>query len=90
MGMGLHRGPGVAGLVGSRDLMQFTVIGRTVNLAARVQTLTRQYGADIVVTDSIREQLDPRLVLDALPPTEVRGIADPVAIFAAREFHQAC
>jgi len=83
VGIGLHRGLGVAGLVGSRELMQFTFIGRTVNLAARVQTLTRQYDVDILVTSAVREQLDPRFVLEELPPTEVRGIAEPVAIYAA-------
>lgn len=89
VGIGLHRGLGVAGLVGSRDLMQFTFIGRTVNLAARVQTLTRQYGVDILVTDAVRDQLDPRFTLKELPPTEVRGIAEPVAIYAALGFAQA-
>jgi adenylate cyclase len=36
IGVGLHRGVGVAGLVGSRDLMQYAFVGRTVNVAARV------------------------------------------------------
>jgi adenylate cyclase len=88
VGIGLHRGPGVAGLVGSRDLMQFTLIGRTVNLAARVQTLTRQYGVDILVTRAVRDRLDPRFTLEELPATEVRGIAEPVAIYAALGFKQ--
>lgn len=89
LGIGLHRGPGVAGLVGSRDLMQFTLIGRTVNLAARVQTLTRQYDVDILVTGSVRDALDPRFMLEELPATEVRGIAEPVAIYAAVAFGEA-
>jgi len=87
VGIGLHRGLGVAGLVGSRDLMQFTLIGRTVNLAARVQTLTRQYEVDILVTRAVRDHLDPRFTLEELPATEVRGIAEPVAIYAATGFN---
>jgi adenylate cyclase len=68
--------------------MQFTLIGRTVNLAARVQTLTRQYGVDILVTRAVRDRLDPRFTLEELPATEVRGIAEPVAIYAALGFKQ--
>ena len=86
IGVGLHRGVGVAGLVGSRDLMQFAFVGRIVNLASRVQDLTRQHDADILLTRSVRDTLDPRFVLRVLPATTVRGVAEPVEIFAADEF----
>ena len=83
IGIGLHRGIGVAGLVGSRDLMQYAFVGKTINVAARVQDLTRLHdGVDILVTRELQETLDPRFQLRALPPEEVRGIAEPVAIFA--------
>jgi class 3 adenylate cyclase len=59
-----------------------------VNLAARVQTLTRQYEVDILVTSSVRDHLDPRFRLRELPATEVRGIAEPVAIYAAVDFDE--
>ena len=88
IGVGLHRGVGVAGLVGSRDLMQFAFVGRIVNLAARVQDLTRQYDVDVLVTRAVQETLDPRFVLRELPATSVRGVAKPVAIFAVEEFRQ--
>lgn len=86
IGVGLHRGTGVTGLVGSRDLMQFAFVGRVVNLASRVQDLTRQYGVDILLTGAVQQTLDGRFVLRSLPPTEVRGVADPVVIFAAEKF----
>ena len=87
IGVGLHRGTGVAGLVGSRDLMQYAFVGRTINVAARVQDLTRLHdGVDILVTLELRESLDPRFRTRALPPEEVRGISEPVAIFAVDGF----
>jgi adenylate cyclase len=86
IGVGLHRGVGVAGLVGSRELMQFAFVGRIVNLAARVQDLTRQYEVDILLTRAVQEELDPRFSLRELPATPVRGVAEPVAIFAAEGF----
>ena len=57
-------------------------MGRTVNLASRVQDLTRDFDVDILVTDEVREALDPRFRLTPLPPTKVKGIADPVAIYS--------
>jgi adenylate cyclase len=89
IGVGLHRGVGVAGLVGSRDLMQYAFVGRTINVAARVQDLTRLHdGVDILVTRELRDALDPRFRLRALPPEEVRGITEPVAIFAVDGFQE--
>jgi class 3 adenylate cyclase len=86
VGIGLHRGAGVAALVGSRDLMQFTFVGRIVNLAARVQDLTRRYDVDILLTRAVKKTLDGRFALRELPATPVRGIAGDVAIFAVERF----
>ena len=82
IGVGIHRGIGVAGLVGSPQRMEFAFVGRTVNLASRVQDLTRDFGVDILVTNEVRQALDPRFRLTPLPPTKVKGIADPVAIYS--------
>ena len=73
LGIGLERGTGVAGLVGSRQLKEFTFVGGTVNVAARVQDLTRVHPADIIVTQTLRDSLDPRFQLRALPDTLLKG-----------------
>jgi adenylate cyclase len=86
IGIGLHRGVGVAGLVGSKDLVQFTVVGSVVNVAARVQELTRTHAVEVLVTGPVRAALDPRFELRPLPPANVRGIAAPVEIFALAGF----
>ncbi len=86
VGIGLHSGSGVSGLVGSRELMQFTLVGRVVNLAARVQDLTRQFEVDILLTRAVQQEIDKRFVLRELPPTRVRGIEEPVQIFAVEGF----
>jgi class 3 adenylate cyclase len=82
LGIGVHRGGGIAGLVGSSELMQFTVVGTVVSVAARVQTLTRAHGVDVLITAAAQKALDPRFPLRALPPAELKGIAEPVATFA--------
>jgi adenylate cyclase len=85
-GVGLHRGVGIAGLVGSEELKEYTVVGGTVNVAARVQGLTRVHDVDILLTAEVRETLDPRFALRSLPPAELRGIAEPVTVYAAERF----
>jgi class 3 adenylate cyclase len=87
IGIGLHRGEGVAGLVGSRDLMEFAFVGRTVNVAARVEELTRQYPTDIIITERLRETLASSFRTTPLPPTPVKGVAQPLRIHAV-EFQE--
>src|SRR5262245_22716050 len=84
VGIGIHRGPGLAGLVGSRERREYAFVGRTVNLAARVQTLTRVHQAEILVTDALRAELDDRFVLVAMPPEIVKGIDEPVVTYAVQ------
>jgi adenylate cyclase len=81
-GIGLHRGTGVAGLVGSRDLLQFTVVGTTVSVAARLQQLTRGQKADILLTQAVREHLDARFQLEPAGPATLRGLSQPVETWA--------
>lgn len=85
LGIGIHRGPGLAGMIGSRERREYGFVGPTVNLAARVQSLTRVHGVDVLVTEAIREHLDPRFVLAPMPAEAVKGIAEPVITYAVRE-----
>jgi len=86
MGIGLQRGEGVMGLVGSRDLKEFAFVGRVVNVASRVQDLTRQFDADIIITDALRRTIDPQFVVKKLPATLVKGVDDPIEIYAVECF----
>lgn len=82
IGAGIHRGPGLAGLIGSRERREYTMVGPTLNLAARVQALTREHGCDILLTEAVREKLDPRFDLKAMPAAPVKGVAQPVVTYA--------
>jgi class 3 adenylate cyclase len=84
LGIGIHRGSGLAGMVGSSQRKEYGFVGRTVNVAARAQALTRLHGTDILVTDAVRDELGNAFVLDAMPPEMVKGIAEPLATFAVR------
>lgn len=82
VGIGVHRGVAVAGVVGSAELVEFTVIGGTVNLASRVEHLTRRHAVDILITAAVRETLDARFALRELPAAAVAGISEPVVTYA--------
>ena len=84
LGIGIHAGLAIAGVIGSHELLEFTVIGRTVNLAARVERLTRVHRANILITGAVRNALDPRYVLEELPAQTVRGVAEPVVTYAVK------
>jgi adenylate cyclase len=81
-GVGIHRGVGLAGWVGSRDRMEYSFVGRTVNVAARVQALTRSYDVDVLATESVAVHLDPRFRLRPMQAASLKGIELPVATFA--------
>src|SRR5262245_59849250 len=85
IGIGLHRGVVLAGLVGTRERIEYACIGRTVNVAARVQGLTRTHDADILITEAVRERLDPAFPLVPHPATPIKGIAEPIVTFAVLE-----
>src|SRR5262249_54567150 len=89
VGIGIHRGSVVAGVIGSAELVEYGVIGRTVNLAARVQALTRTFAVDVLVTAAVRNVLDRRFRLAPMPVTEVKGVPAPLATFALESFDPA-
>ena len=86
MGIGIHRGTVVAGVIGSRELIEYGVIGSTVNVAARVEELTRVHDVDVLVTAPVRTALDGRFRVRALAAVPVKGVSTPVETFAVERF----
>lgn len=80
VGFGLHRGPVIAGNIGSNERMEFTVIGSTVNIASRLEQLTKSFQAQVVISDSLFSfsELDSRWTIH--PETSVRGLNQPIAV----------
>lgn len=83
VGIGVNTGTVVAGNVGGAGRFEFSVIGDPVNVAARIESATRQTGDTILIADRTRELLDSASVsLTERPDVELKGKSGTAALFA--------
>lgn len=82
VGVGLHAGEVVAGTVGSPLHKEYKVTGDVVNVAARVEGLTKEHDASVLVTDAVWAQLPPgRFPAEPLGVVRLRGRAFETALY---------
>jgi adenylate cyclase len=79
-GIGIHGGEVIIGDIGYRDHMVFTALGDAVNVAARLQDMTKNLGCEVVLSDDVRDTAG--VTADALPEQQVaiRGRAEPMLV----------
>jgi len=86
IGMGLHAGAAISGTIGSEERMEFTVIGDTVNVTARIESSTKHFEVDLLVSDEVfarlsKPEIKEGFKFDLAGDIEVKGKTLPLTLY---------
>lgn len=85
-GIGIHTGEACVGITGSSRLVNYTAIGSSVNLAARLETLTKRFNCRILISEATLKYLQGDFVITALGTVQIPGFSSPTNIFSVEAY----
>src|SRR4029453_14616742 len=80
-GIGIHTGTVLAGNIGGAERLSYALVGDPVNLASRIQGLTKDFKVDILISEATRSRLDGSVTVEELPTVRVKGRAEDVNVY---------
>jgi adenylate cyclase len=80
-GIGIHTGEVLAASIGSPERLSYALVGDPVNLASRIQGLTKEVGGDMLVSGDTVRRLKEHVALEALPAVRVKGRLSEVEVY---------
>lgn len=80
IGIGIHAGPTIFGAMGNGVRVDHTVIGPTINIASRLESMTKALQCDIVISHSVLEPIEDRVLIEDLGFMEIRGMMSQVGV----------
>ncbi len=87
-GVGVHVGDVMYGNIGSRKRLDFTVIGPAVNVASRLESLTKETGRPVLLSAAFSEMVKDQVALESLGSFPLKGVGEPVDVFTPLDIAQ--
>lgn len=81
IGVGLHCGEAVAGTIGSKSRLEYTIIGDTVNQASRLEASTKAFGTDLILSEELVQVVKEKFICQYVGAAEVKGKTEPLKMF---------
>ncbi len=80
-GIGVHTGAVLAGIIGSKERSSYALVGDTVNLASRIQGLTKEFSCEIILSQTTHDLITGTYDMEQLSAVKIKGKSQDVMIY---------